>query len=249
MFQALGLNITRGVVTTAAASYSREKVKEQVGKSTAWSNFYSAVVTGLGGAGVATLLETPYIRETLRKPTQPRSLFPFSYFSKQLTGFYFLRDFTFTYGVLGAAEMTPVARNAALLGATGVNAGMHKLITLEVGKDLIAAEGTVPNYRKGFGYVLKSLANGNVFTHPALKAPFQQPGSLLKKMANVMAVTCGPNVFMFRLAYTFIFSEALCYSANGVTALNERFGLFGAKEKKQLQNDKPVSEKENRAKP
>lgn len=201
LFRGLGLNFFRGTFATGSQSYAKEVVHERTGLLSA----------GIGaaafcGAVVATGIETPFIRTTMIQG-QPSAPFSLWRFSPTLSSLYFLREGGFSFAVLAKKDLSVTAQYGVLFFAAWVTAITHKFAALEANRDRLPQGMTIPNFKEGIAYTMKSMAHGNVYTHPVFQVPFKNPASNLAKFGNLMHVSCGVNMYVFRLLYLAIFRE------------------------------------------
>lgn len=220
LFRGIGLNFFRGSLATGSQSYVKEVVQERTGLLGP-----AIVAAAFSGAVVATGIETPFIRKTMIQG-QAGTSFSLMRFSPTLSSLYFCREAGFSLAVLSKNDLSINAQHGVLLVGAWITAVTHKFIAIEATRDKLPQGITVPNFRDGCVSTIKSMAYGNVYTHPAFQAPFKNPVSNLAKIGNLMHVSCGINMYVFRLLYLAIFREAYQLSAEHVPSMKAKMGCF-----------------------
>jgi hypothetical protein len=196
--------------------------------------FAGIMASATSGTFTATFVETPFMRKTMLEPGEQASIRSLFRFSVPLSSLYFLREVGFTVAVLGSKDMSPNAQYGALLGATWATAAIHKMASLEAIRDKLPKDKTIPDFSKGISYVIRSMARGDIYTHPAFKVPFPMAANKWALGANFLHASCGINMFIFRLAYLATFKQAYLFAENMGSSVS-RNGLFA---NKQLDNAK-----------
>jgi hypothetical protein len=220
LFRGIGLNFFRGSLATGSQSYAKEVVQERTGILSA----------GIGAAAfcgtvIATGIETPFIRKTMIQG-QAGTSFSLMRFSPTLSSLYFCREAGFSLAVLSKNDLSINAQYGVLLVGAWITAVTHKFVALEATRDQLPQGMRVPHFKDGLFTTIKSMAHGNVYTHPGFQAPFKNPASNLAKIGNLMHVSCGINMYVFRLLYLAIFREAYQLSAEYVPVMKTKIGCF-----------------------
>lgn len=209
------INLIRGSMATGTQSYAKQHVQ-------AWGGLSAGILAAaLTGTAVASFVETPFVRRTMGQSGE----LPLWRFSTSLSSMYFLREIGFSFAVLAKNDLSPVSQQAVLIGATYFTAAAHKMAALDATRDMLPHGVTVPNLREGVFYTIRSMANGDIYTHPAFKVPFANPANWLRKTGNFLHVSCGANMFVFRLAYLMAFREAY-HLAREITSVTNGWGGF-----------------------
>lgn len=215
LWKGLLINLLRGSLATGSQSYVKHWAQD-------WGGFYlSVAAAAVSGATVASFVETPYIRKTLGVKGHP--LF---YFNPSLSAMYLFREFGFTLTVLAKNDMSPVQQNAVLLTSTWLTAIAHKFASIYSIRDTLPKDLTIPEFRQGFRYTIASMARGDVYTHPAFQVPIKNPVNLKGLAHNLLSVTCGANMFIFRLAYLVVFREVYNLVKDAEPGVFKWMGLF-----------------------
>ncbi len=214
LWAGLPLNLLRGSLATGSQSYMKHWAQS-------WGGFYWSVsAAAVSGATVATFVETHYIRKTLGVSG------PLFLFSPSLSAMYLLREIGFTLTVLSKKDMSPLQQNAVLLTSTWVTAIAHKFASIYATRDTLPKEVTIPEFRQGVRYTINAMARGDVYTHPAFQVPIKNPSNLKDLARNLMSVTCGANMFIFRLTYLLVFREVYNLVKESETSVFKWMGLF-----------------------
>lgn len=203
-FKGMVFNFIRGSLTAGLQSHVNYTAKKQI------VNPIAGQFVGLGaamttGTLVSLFTELPFMRFNSGAKSINTELFKFN---KPIVEFIMLRELGFSSAVLMAKDLPPFAHYSILFVAAWMSAACHKLTMIEATKKYSADNFTRPDYAKGLKPVFVSLSKGE-YTHPALKAPYANPYNFFQRSANLMLATCGPNMFVWRLAYLAVFSELL----------------------------------------
>lgn len=210
------INLIRGSMATGSQSYAKQHAQ-------AWGGLGAGILAAsVTGTIVASFVETPFVRRTMGQGGD----IPLWRFSMATSSMYFLREIGFSLAVLAKNDLSPVSQQAVLMGATYFTAAAHKLAALDATRDMLPHGVSVPNLREGIIYTIRSMANGNVYTHPAFKVPFPNPSSWIAKTGNFLHVSCGANMFVFRLAYLVAFREAYHLAKESVSVADGWGGFF-----------------------
>jgi|GEM_PF-3774060 len=226
----LGLNLLRGSLATGTQSWAKHTVHEYAGF---WPSILAA---SLCGTTVATFIETAFIRKTTMAAMQAGQ-YSLWRFSPTLSSFYFLREMGFSLAVLAKQDFSPTGQYAAVLGGAYVTATMHKMAVMEATRDSMEKAGTLPKFTYGGVLTaLRNIAQGGVYTHPALAVPFQNPANLLAKIANFAGATCGGSMLFFRLLYLVTFEYAYSSALKQSPSLLSKVGFFKADAQSRVQD-------------
>lgn len=215
----LGINVLRGSLATGMQSWAKHKVQEQYGLMPA------IMAASLCGAGVATFVETPYIRMTTMEHL-PGAKYSLWRFSPALSSCYYLREVGFTLAVLAKKDLSPAGQWGALLVSAWVTATLHKMAVMGAIGDSMERHGSLPKYSDGMFTTIRNIATGGTYTHPEFAVPFKNPVSFLAKVGNLMHVSCGVNMFVFRLLYLATFGQAYSYATETSPSLLKRMSFF-----------------------
>lgn len=229
-------NLMRGSVMTGSQSYVKTIAQEK------WGLVASIVASGSCGAIVASLVETPFIRKTMTQNT-PGTHYSLSRFSPTLTSLYFLRETGFSLAVLTSNDLSRAAQNSLLLISAWATAVIHKFVALEATRDNLPKGMTVPDFREGIFSSIKSMARGNVYTHPVFEVPCKNPVTKFALMRNLMHVSCGANMYLFRLLYLVVFKEAYHLATKAIppTSTDIKPGFFSKSVPRQESVEAPIS--------
>ncbi|MGQ3890812.1 hypothetical protein [Legionella sp. CNM-4043-24] len=213
LFNGVLLNLGRGMLASGAPAYTKLCVQEYADAKT------SVLAATLVCAFIACGLETPLmIKNFLARNNIPRTgPGQLLYFSPGLAAAYLSRDLIFATTVFAKDELTPFQKTMMYVFGTGFMATAHKTAATLATIKWMRAYGTVPDFRDGVAKTLRALAAGDTYTHPEFVVPYKNPGSMIKKMANLMHVACGPNIYAFRLAYMMTFSFAFTLAEKRIT--------------------------------
>lgn len=205
------LNVLRGAIMTGVQSYVKTLTQDKFG-------FYGSVFWAAASASMAaSVFETPFIRKTMI-PKVPEVSYSLWRFSPTLTSLYFKREAGFTVAVLTKDDLPPAAQFGTLLVGAWFTATMHKFAALEAVRDTLPKDVTIPDFREGLGFTVKSMARGGVYTHPVFKVPHKNPETYFALMRNLLHVSCGANMYLFRLIYLAVFKLAYDMSTRVVPA-------------------------------
>lgn len=205
------LNGIRGSAMTGIQSYVKTSTQDKIG-------FYPSVILAAAcGALVASVVETPFIRKTMVEKI-PGVNYSLWRFSPTLTSLYFKREAGFILAVLTKDDLPPVAQYGSLLVGAWFTATIHKFAALEAIRDTLPKDKTIPDFQKGIGSAVKSMAQGGVYTHPVFKVPCENPETYFALMRNLLHVSCGANMYLFRLIYLAVFKLAYDTSTRIVPA-------------------------------
>ncbi|MDR3477675.1 MAG: hypothetical protein P4M14_06560 [Gammaproteobacteria bacterium] len=205
--QGLMLNLARCYASVLMQSSARAMTQHHLlhhdnNASKALATFAPA----LASTFVAITIETPFIRESTQQNTTHLSRpIPFTKFNLPLTAFYFCRELGFSSYLFGSQDLLNT------LFITGYTAVCHKGIIWEATTDMLQASkaGTTPNFsRDGIKYTLTGLAKGNVYTHPTCRVPVTNPANALQMLYNLLSVSCGTNLFLYRFIHLNVLSMA-----------------------------------------
>jgi hypothetical protein len=199
LLKGLSYNLVRGTLATGSQSAAKHVVQERMGLLS------GMVAASLCGTAVATWVETPFLRKTLLQEVQGTSLWRVN---KTLSSLYFLREAGFSFAVLAKNDLSPSAQYAALFGGAWVTAVAHKFAALEAIRDTLPREITAPDFRHGVVTTIRNMAMGDIYSHSVFQVPFKNPKHLLAMISNLMHVSCGANMYLFRLLYLVTFREA-----------------------------------------
>jgi hypothetical protein len=225
------INLIRGSIATGSQSYAKQHAQEWGGLS---AGIFAAAFTG---TVVATFIETPFVRRTMGQGNG--NTLPLWRFSFGMSSMYFFREIGFSLAVLAKNDLSPTAQQSVLMSATYFTAAAHKMAALDATRDMLPQGTTVPNIREGFLYTVRAMSRGNVYTHPAFKVPFPNPANLAALTGNFLHVSCGANMFIFRLAYLTAFREAY-HLAKETSSVSGSWSRF-------FKNDKHAAKIENAA--
>lgn len=201
LLKGIFFNLLRGSMMTGTQSFIKNTTQEK------WGLFASIIAAAGCGSLVATMVETPFIRKTMTLNT-PGTHYPLWRFSPTLTSLYFAREAGFSLAVLTKNDVSPVAQYSLLFSSGWLTAVAHKFVALEATRDSLPKGVTIPDFREGIFSSVKAMARGGVYTHPVFEVPYKNPVTLPAMMRNLMHVSCGANMYLFRLLYLVVFKEA-----------------------------------------
>jgi hypothetical protein len=201
----LSLNVARCYASVLTQSSVRATSQYYCGSDNSASSKAAALFApALASTFVAVTIETPFIRKsTQQKPSHLPSPIAFTKCNIPLTAFYFCRELGFSNYLFGQKDLINT------LAITGYTAICHKGIIWEATNDMLQPDkmGTTPHFsRDGFGYTVKALAKGNTYTHPTCRVPIKNPVNTLQLMVNLLSVSCGKNLFLFRFIHLNVLS-------------------------------------------
>lgn len=229
------INIARGSTSAGLQSFAKHEAEVFYGKNTNEALIFGLFGAAFAGTGVATFVETAFIRrnEMVGKEfkVQP-SIFKFN---RPITTFYFCREIGFSSAALFSKDLPSPVYYGTMLAAAWLTGACHKLVTIEVTKDLLSLNASVPDYNKGIFQVFRNIAHGN-YTYPSLAVPIKNPKNVIQKSVNFLNASCGINMFFWRLTYLTAFSNL--YNV-GLPYLANRFSLFHST------HEKPAIEEKN----
>lgn len=229
LVKGLPINLFRGTISTAASAYA----KRYAGYYVDGAHPLVATSAQLGAAAVADMsvayaLETWFIRRSNLDKFNMKNGIKFSRFNfaPSLLPLYFIRGMGFGSIVFFSNHLPPLQKNSILISGTVFTATAQKFISAVATGDIMARDGTVPDFKEGVMKTLRNVTRGDVYTHPSYRGYFKNPASLTKQLANFLYVGCNPSMFCWRLAYLYsvgyVFAEA---EKNGSKIL-ARLGMF-----------------------
>lgn len=171
-------------------------------------------VIAMTSVGVAiTPIEVYFMRKnTLRVHAanfvKPPSLFTYSF---PILGYFVAREFWFCLSVFKAKELQDYQKVPVFLASALVTAMCHKLVSIEVTKDIRQIKHLVPDCSIGYKAVFRNLAYGDVYKLDALKVPIKKPKTTPQLAYNFFSVTCGNNMYVWRLTYLTFFAAVLSF--------------------------------------
>ena len=211
------INLIRGSSMTGGQSWVKTLTQEKFG-------FYASIASAaMCGSILASLFETPYIRTTMIE-NRPGVSYSLWRFSPTLTSLYFKREAGFSLAVLTKDDLPPAAQYGSLLAGAWFTATIHKFAALEAIRDTLPKGTTIPDFREGICSTVKSMARGGVYTHPVFKVPCENPDTYFALMRNLLHVSCGANMYLFRLIYLAVFKLAYDTSTKVIPA--NPYGFF-----------------------
>lgn len=214
LFKGIGINFARGSVATGLQSQTKNIVQHK------WGLLSGVTAAACCGAVVATCMETPLIRKTMALNAPLWRLNP------TLFSLYLIREWGFSLTVLAKQDLSPWAQTGTLYSMAWVTAAVHKLVVIEASRDL-QKHVTAPDFRQGIGFTIMSMARGGVYTHPAFQAPFKNPANIPAMIGNLLHVSCGVNMYVFRLLYLAAFGEVLQRTSENLPSItNSIVGFF-----------------------
>lgn len=211
------LNGIRGATMTGIQSYVKSSTQDKFG-------FYPSVLMAAAcGSLAASVVETPFIRKTMIEKV-PGASYSLWRFSPTLTSLYFKREAGFIFAVLTKDDLSPAVQYSSLLLAAWFTATIHKFAALEAVRDTLPEGVTIPDFQKGLGSAVRSMARGGVYTHAVFKVPCENPETYFALMRNLLHVSCGANMYLFRLLYLAAFK--LAYDTTTKVIPANPYGFF-----------------------
>lgn len=206
MGNGLPINLLRGTVSTAASAYAKQYAGYYVNGTHPWVAT-STMLTAAAAAdmSVAYAFETWFIRKSNLDKNNMRNGVRFSpfNFSPALLPLYLIRGIGFGSIVFFSNGLPPVQKNSILISGTVFTATAQKFISAVATGDIMARDGSVPDFKEGMIKTLRNIARGDVYTHPSYRGYFHNPASLTRQVANFLYVGCNPSMFCWRLAYLY----------------------------------------------
>lgn len=215
VFNEVGVNMRRSFTAIFLQLMADKIVNTYYGHDKYMKNMLG--IPAVTAAGVAaTILEVRLMRESaLREHAKHFVKRPSSFkYSVPILGYFTAREFWFCLCVFKARDLEGYQKIPLFLSAALATAMFHKLVAIEVTKDIRRIVNQVPDYSIGFKAVFRNLAYGGVYTYKTLSAPIDKPKTTPHLIYNFFSATCGVNMFFWRLAYLIAFSAIL----NGVKA-------------------------------
>lgn len=120
LFRGMPLNVARGTLAFTSQSWVQGWVHAQYGKETTKGKVLGVLSAAAVGTGIALGVETWFIRRN-------RGLFGLRV-TLPLAGFYLLREFGFSFYVLGSEHLSPEGKQVAMGCSTAATAWCHKKI-------------------------------------------------------------------------------------------------------------------------
>lgn len=215
------LNLVRGTTILTAQSVGKDLAQYAYGDTQS----SEAKLIGLMGAAsagslTATVVETPFTRttnESMHYQVQRLSITqglssaskPLFRFSPFLLASFFSRDVGFSYLVRIAKDLPPYVVIPTVPVAAFLTVSAQNIANRAATDDLLLPEhGSFPKWSvRKFIPIMSDIAKGT-YTHPSYAVPnksFSPEESrlsvTLKLVQNLVAVTCGKNMFFWRSAY------------------------------------------------
>jgi len=226
----LPINLFRGTTSTALSAYAKKYTGEFVeGSSPVVKMSAMLCASSVVDMAVAYGCETWFIRRSnLPKNNILHGIkrSPFN-FSVALPPLYLIRAVGFGAIVFYSNDLPPVQQNSLLIGGTVFTATAQKFISAVATGDLMAHEGTVPDFKGGVTKTLRNVANG-VYTHPSYRAYFPTPETFAKQFANFMYIGCNPSIFAWRLAYLYSVKYAYKKAEENSDLVVSKLSMFAA---------------------
>jgi hypothetical protein len=225
----LPINLVRGTASTALAAHAKKHTGDLVeGNHPLLSTAVMLFASSVTGMSVAYGCETWF----MRRSNLPKSnilhgvkMSPFN-FSLALIPLYFTREVGFGGIVFYSHALPPAQENAVLVAGTVFTATAQKFISAVATGDLMAREGTVPDFKSGFVKTIRDVARGDFYTHPSYRGYYANPASLTKQMANFIYVGCNPSIFFWRLSYLYGFKYAYRAAEKNGSAMLTKLSMF-----------------------
>lgn len=202
MLHEVKYNMGRGFVALFMQLNADKFVNTYYGHDNYMKNTLGVMAITLAG-GAATPLEVWFMRKSaLREHGQffvkPPCSFKYNF---PILGYFVAREFWFSLSVFKAKDLQDYQKIPVFLSAALMTAMFHKMVSIEVTKDIRRIEGQVPDYSIGLKAVFRNLAYGGVYTYGSLATPIAKPKTSLQLGYNLFSATCGWNMLAVRGSY------------------------------------------------
>jgi hypothetical protein len=208
LFHDAHINIARGTTATALQSMTKYTVQQYFGEKSEAGRILAAFCAGFVGVA-ATPIEVGFMRKNyMRSSAVSASLWKYNL---PILAFFTTRELGFCFSVFGTDDLKYYQRAPVFLMSALVSAIAHKLVSVELTKDIRQISHQVPDYSVGYRAVMKNIAYGN-YTHPTFSVVNKNPKTVSQLAINFLSATCGANMYFWRLTYISAFAGLMGFA-------------------------------------